>query len=248
MIAGGPYATLFALLHGGMHHGSSWDLVAAQLRARGHHVVTPDLPVDDAAAGAREWAQCAIDAIDAAVTNCGDVDVALVAHSIAGLCAPVVAANRSLRRMIFVAGLIPVPGGTFAAHLAQNPGAITFPATLSADGGPFGLTWESVREGFYHDCPEPLARSAFDGLREQAFTIFTERCPVERWPDVPSSYILMTDDRAISRDWAQRMASDTARARIHTMPGGHSPFFARPKELCDLLIACCDDGECHGGG
>ncbi|MBV9090211.1 MAG: alpha/beta hydrolase, partial [Mycobacteriaceae bacterium] len=69
-----------------------------------------------------------------------------------------------------------------------------------------------------------------------------------RWPDVPSSYILMTDDRAISRDWAQRMASDTARARIHTMPGGHSPFFARPKELCDLLIACCDDGERHGGG
>jgi pimeloyl-ACP methyl ester carboxylesterase len=238
--------TLFALLHGGMHSGSSWDVVAAELRACGHLVVTPDLPVDDDSAGAREWAQCAIDAIDA-VSQSGESDVVVVGHSIAGLCVPVVAENRPVRRMIFVAGLIPAPGGTFVAHLAENPGAITFAATLSADGGPFGLTWESVRDGFYHDCPESLARSAFDGLRGQAFTVFTERCPIDQWPDVPSSYILMTDDRAVSRNWAQRVASGAPRARIHTMPGGHSPFFARPKELCDLLIACSNDWMSHAG-
>jgi hypothetical protein len=57
----------------------------------------------------------------------------------------------------------------------------------------------------------------------------------------------MTDDRAVSRDWAQRVALGAPRARIHTMPGGHSPFFARPKDLCDLLIACCDDRLGQGG-
>ena len=56
--------TLFALLHGGMHHGSSWDLVVHELTTRGHQVVAPDLPVDDDAAGAMEWARVAIDAID----------------------------------------------------------------------------------------------------------------------------------------------------------------------------------------
>jgi hypothetical protein len=34
--------TSFALLHGGLHNGSCWQLVADELVARGHHVVTPD--------------------------------------------------------------------------------------------------------------------------------------------------------------------------------------------------------------
>lgn len=42
------------------------------------------------------------------------------------------------RRRPLLAGLIPVPGQTFAAHLAENPDALTFAATLSADGGRSG--------------------------------------------------------------------------------------------------------------
>jgi pimeloyl-ACP methyl ester carboxylesterase len=231
--------TLFALLHGGMHYGSSWDLVAAELRACGHRVVAPDLPVDDESAGACEWAQCAIDAIDA-VTERVDTDVVVVGHSIAGLCVPVVAANRAVRNIIFVAGLIPAPGHTFAAHLAENPGAITFAATLSADGGPFGLTWESVRDGFYHDCPEALARQAFDELRNQSFKLFTETCPINRWPDTPSTYVLMRDDRAVGEPWARRNAVDRIGASVVELDGGHSPFFARPAELGDVLLRLGD--------
>lgn len=237
--------TLFALLHGGLHRGSSWDLVGAELRKRGHHIVQPDIPVDEDAAGAREWAHWAIDAIDT-VTRKADTDVVVVGHSIAGLCLPVVAENRPVRRMVFLAALIPTPGRSFADHLAENPDAINFSSfvtTTSGEAGPFGLTWESVREGFYHDCPEHLARKAFDDLRGQSFTVFIEKCPIDRWPNTPSSYIVMADDRTLSPKWARRAAAGLPLAEIHTMRGSHSPFFAQPKALSELLVACCDDQQ-----
>ena len=39
------------LLHGAWHDGSCWHEVAGELRARGHQVVAPDLPLDDPHAG-----------------------------------------------------------------------------------------------------------------------------------------------------------------------------------------------------
>ena len=226
--------TLFALLHGGMHNGSSWDLVAENLISRGHQVVAPDLPVDDDAAGAVEWARVAIEAIDQAPDRADPDDVIMVGHSISGLCVPVAATLRPVRRMVFVAGLLPVPGKAYVEELAANADAISFPAPDATGEGPFGLTWESVRAGFYHDCPEALAQKTFHEFRHQSFTVFTERCPIERWPDAPSTYVLMRDDRALEAGWVRRNAVDRLGMDVVELDGGHSPFFARAGELCDL--------------
>lgn len=231
----GTAVTLFVLLHGGLHNGSSWDLVATYLSARGHDVVAPDLPVDDDAAGAVEWAQVASAAIDGATNRADSPDIVAVAHSISGLCLPVLAAMRPVRKMVFVAALIPVPGETFAAQFAANPHALSFPAPTATGAGPFGLTWESVREGFYHDCPEELARETFRTLRHQSFTVFTERCPLDRWPDTPSTYVLMKDDRAVDVTWARDIASERFGTEIIELDGGHSPFLAQPSELSAVL-------------
>jgi pimeloyl-ACP methyl ester carboxylesterase len=227
--------TLFALLHGGMHDGSSWDLVAPELRRRGYESVTPDLPVDDDSAGAREWARVAIDAIDAAVG--ADDDVIVVGHSIAGLCVPVVAAVRQISRMVFLASLIPAVGQSFAEHLTQNPSVITFPTPSAIGDGPFGLTFEAVRDGFYHDVDERLARRMYSCLRDQAFRVFTERCPISEWPQVPATFIVMRHDRAVSPAWSRQTALDHPGSQVVEMDGGHSPFLAHPHELATVLAA-----------
>lgn len=229
---------LFVLLHGGMHSGSCWDAVRTELEKRGHLAVAPDLPVDDESAGAIEWAQVAMAAMDAADDKIAVQrdEVVVVGHSISGLCLPVLAALRPVRRMIFVGGLLPVPGRTFIDHLALNPGAISFPVPAGDGTGPFGLTWESVREGFYHDCPEAQARSMFQQLRHQAFRTLREKCPVSSWPETPSTYVLMREDRAVNSDWARRNAVERIGAQLVELDGGHSPFLARPVELADVLI------------
>lgn len=245
--------TLFALLHGGLHDGSCWDRVAVELARRGHRVVAPDLPVDDDSAGALEWARVAIGAIEGARVGAASPDivddVVVVAHSLSGLCAPVIATLHPVRRMVFVGGLLPVPGQSFADHLAANPDAVSFPEPQEHGSGPFGLSWEAVREGFYHDCPEALGRKAFNELRHQSFTVFIERCPIDRWPDTPSDYVLMRDDRAVGESWARRNAVDRIGARVIELDGGHSPFFARPAELSALLLRLGDpDIDGNRGG
>ena len=226
--------TLFALLHGGMHRGSSWDPVREELHGHGHLTVAPDLPVDDDTAGAREWAQVVVSAVDAAVGASSEVIV--VGHSISGLILPVVASTRSVRRMVFVGGLLPVPNRPFADHLADNPDAITFPDPQPGGTGPFGLSWETVCAGFYHDCPLDLAQRAFHEMRRQSFTVFLEPCPVEVWPDTPSTYVLLSDDRAVGATWARRNA-DRIGADLIEFNSGHSPFFARPVELARMLVS-----------
>lgn len=226
---------MFALLHGGMHTGSCWDLVREELHRLGHRSVAPDLPVDDDAAGAEEWARVAAAAIDQVTidADCA-ADIIVVAHSISGLALPVLAAMRPMRRMVFVGGLLPVPGVTFAEHIADNRDAVIFPQPEAGGSGPFGMTWESVRAGFYHDCPEDLAQSAFAEMRSQSFTIFLEQSPLAEWPDTPSTYILLRDDRAVGASWARRNAYRIG-AQLIELDGGHSPFFARPVELAKLL-------------
>ena len=226
--------TVFALLHGGMHNGSCWQAVEDELRRHGHLTVAPDLPVDDDAAGALQWARVAGAAIGDAVGDSID-DLVVVGHSIAGLCVPVLATLRPVSRMVFVGGLLPVPGQSFVEHLAANADAITFPEPRTDGTGPFGLTWESVRDGFYHDCPEDVARRAFHEMRDQSFTVFVETCPIADWPSTPSIYILLRGDRAVGAQWARRNAVERIGADLVEMNGGHSPFFSRPIDLADTL-------------
>lgn len=75
--------TTFALIHGAGDSGWCWHLVEAELRSRGHRTVAPDLPADY---------------------------VVDVAQSFGARTAPLVAARRTVSRLILVAGMVPTPG------------------------------------------------------------------------------------------------------------------------------------------
>jgi pimeloyl-ACP methyl ester carboxylesterase len=225
--------TTFALIHGGAHGGWCWEHVLPELDARGHTAVTPDLPLEDPSAGARGWADTVIAALDQARAG---GDVVLVGHSMGGMAVPVIASMRPVRRMVFLGAMVPVPGRVYADYLAEEPGAITFASDVATDEpSPSGVAWEAARDGFYNDCPELVARRAWERLRPTAMTVFTEPCPIDRWPDVPSTCIIMTEDRAVGQDWSRRVARERLRADLIELPGSHSPFLSRPAALADIL-------------
>ena len=75
----------FVLIHGAGDGGWYWHLVEAELRARGHDVVAPDLPADDESLGSSDYA-------DAVVAAVGDRrDLVVVGQSFGGFTAPLVA-------------------------------------------------------------------------------------------------------------------------------------------------------------
>jgi pimeloyl-ACP methyl ester carboxylesterase len=224
--------TTFALIHGGAHAGWCWEELIPELEARGHTAIAPDLPLADEAAGATVWAETVIEALDAAGA---DQDVVLVGHSMGGMCLPVIASMWPVQRMVFLGAMVPVPDRVYSDYLDEHPDAITFNVELGGPPGRAGLSWEAARQGFYHDCDEATARKAFERLRPTSLTVFTERCPIDRWPDVPSTYILMTEDRAVGQAWSRRVARQRIDADLIELGGSHSPFYSRPLELADIL-------------
>jgi pimeloyl-ACP methyl ester carboxylesterase len=89
----------------------------------------------------------------------------------------------------------------------------------------------------FHDCPPAIASGAARRLRRQHWRVTQEVTPLRRWPEVPSTYIVATGDRAV----APRYCRELARARLGSdaveIEGGHSPFLARPAALASLLLA-----------
>ena len=241
--------TTFALIHGGSHEGWCWELLVPELEARGHSAVAPDLPFEDTSYGALAWARAVIDAI-------GDTndEVIVVAHSVGGMAAPVVCSLYPVSQMVLLGAMVPAPGMRYIDYLATEPGAVTFnpdplqdvsdndteppwvTARAAFSHGDPGISWIAAREGFYQDCPEDVARMAWERLRPQTDTVFTEVCPVEVWPNVPTTVVVMNDDRAVAPDWSRRVARERLGAPVVELPGGHSPFLSRPAHLADVLV------------
>jgi pimeloyl-ACP methyl ester carboxylesterase len=141
--------------------------------------------------------------------------------------------------MVFIGAAIPTPQEPIAGLFASAPEAITIPLLAQAidDTGRFKFSWETARDFFYHDIPEEEAKAAWSRLRPQDPTIFTEPCPIAAWPSVPSTYVAMTDDRAMNPAWWSRLAVERLGADVVELPGSHSPFLSRPAELIKILAS-----------
>ncbi len=204
----------FALIHGAGDVAWSWNMVAAELRSRGHGVVAVDLPADDDSAGWPEYADNVIDAV-------GDHDdIVVVAHSLGGFTGALVCARIPVELFVLVAGMVPAPGETAGDWWANT-------------GHDFGTDDEIAT--FLHDVPPELAAEAMAKGREQSGTPMAETWSLETWPDVPTRYLLCRDDRFFPADWTRAMVDDRLGIVPDEIDGGHCPFLSRPKDLADRL-------------
>lgn len=228
--------TTFALAHGAWHGAWAWELLIPELSRRGHRAVAVDLPAEDPTAGAGAYAAV----IEAALADAAGADVVLVAHSLAGLAAPLVAARRPVRHLVYLAALLPDPGRSLdqqtAAGDRQTRRGLGRGQRVHDDGS---TSWDpgAAIERLYPDSPREVARRAADRLRRQHWRISAEVTPLRAWPDVPSTYVRCGDDLVIDDDWARRAARERLGVEPVVLPGDHSPFLARPAELAELLTA-----------
>jgi pimeloyl-ACP methyl ester carboxylesterase len=216
-------------IHGAGDVASSWDLVAAELRERGHDVVAVDLPSDDDSAGLSDYADTVLDAI-------GDrTDLVVVAHSLGGFVAPLVCARAPVDLLVLVAGMIPSPGETGAEWWANTGHAQARREQGGDDDSEIAI--------FLHDVTPELAAEALANARDQAATPMLEPWPLDAWPDVPTRYLLCLDDRMFPAEWTRRLVRERLGITPDEIDGGHSPFLSRPKELADRLEAYLESRE-----
>jgi pimeloyl-ACP methyl ester carboxylesterase len=222
-----------ALVHGSYHGAWCWDFLRPELERRGHRVITMDLPISDPTLGAADYAKTIEDALDA------DTEPIVVGHSMAGLVIPLVAAHRPVRRLVFLAAFLPAPGKSANDQRATEPIDGRVPPS-SAEWTDLGDdVWmvgpNTATELFFHDAPAAVARWATQRMRAQSYGVLKEITPLAAWPDVESRSIVCRDDRAINPAWVRAAARERLGVEAIELPGAHSPFLTRPRELAQVL-------------
>lgn len=198
------------------------------MRSRGHDVVAPDLPCDDDSAGLGEYADAVVEAVG------GRRDLVVVGQSYGGFTAPLVADRLPVKVLVLLAAMIPSPGETPEDWWSNTGYSQAAKEQAARDGGETGSDDPFV--SYYNGVPRALAEEALSRAREESSTAWVTPWPLDAWPDVPTKFVLCTDDHLFPPDFLRRLAAERLGIIPDEIPGCHCVALSHPKELADLLV------------
>ncbi|MDH2423899.1 alpha/beta hydrolase [Sphaerisporangium sp. TRM90804] len=207
-----------------------WHLLEGELRDRGHDVVAVDLPCDDDAAGLPEY-------VDTAVAAVGDrTGLIVVAHSLGGFTGPLVCARLPVDLLVMLQAMPPLPGeppGDWWANTGYQEAMREH--RERDDTGAYES--DDFDELFYNDVPPELAAGLRSRPRDQSGTPMEKPWPLDAWPDVPTRFLLCSEDLFFPPAFMRRVVRDRLGIVPDEIAAGHLPMLSRPRELADRLEA-----------
>ncbi|MEV6201127.1 alpha/beta fold hydrolase [Streptomyces sp. NPDC051771] len=225
----------FVLIHGAGDGGWYWHLVEAELRARGHGVVAVDLPGGDESLTLDDYADAVVEAV-------GDRPgrLVVVGQSFGAFTAPLVAARRPVDELVLVAGMVPRPGESPDDWWSDTGFADAVRRQAARDGGLTGSDDPYVT--YYHDVPRALAEEALGRERPHpSAAASAQPWPLDAWPDVPTTFVLCTEDRLFPPDFLRRVVRERLGLAPREIAASHCVALSRPVELADILTGEAPD-------
>jgi pimeloyl-ACP methyl ester carboxylesterase len=228
----GAQMTGFALVHGAGDVGWYWHLVEAELRARGHVSVAPDLPADDDNLTLTDYRDVVVEAA-AAVSPQPDAWV-VVGQSFGAFTAPLVAERLDADALALVAGMIPAVGEApddWWEHVGYAEAAAE---QATFDGGQTGSADPFV--SFYADVPRALAEEALTHERAHpSLAAGSASWPLTAWPRARVTSVVCTQDHFLPPALQRRLARQRLGVEPVEIDAGHCVALSRPVELADVL-------------
>ena len=223
----------FVLTHGAMHGGWCWKYVLHELAALGVSAIAPDLPGH----GERANEPATLDGYRDALLEVLEPDDVLVGHSLGGsfICLAADAAPDKVRRLIYIAALVPEEDRSLAEVLPFVGDVKEFELTPDSyrltDAG-------AARAVFYNDCTSEQVNWAYSQVRPQSLQPLMTPIRLARfWDlDIPRDYILCLNDRTGLLTVAEDQLSRLRPTTIHPVWASHFPLISRPKELGRQLV------------
>ena len=215
-------AATFVPVHAAGDGAWNWQLVAEELRERGHDVVAIDLPADDDSLSLWDYADALVEAIGART------DLVVVTHSFGGFTGALVTARLPVKALVMVSAMIPAPGEAPADWWANTGHAEARREVEDMDD----------IATYYHDVPPELAAEAMKRERNHpSDRAYREPWPLEAWPDVPTHFLLCRNDRFFPADWMRGIVRERLGITPDEMDSGHCPMLSHPLDLARRLEA-----------
>jgi len=220
--------TTFALVPGAGGAAWYWHRVVPLLEQAGHEAVAVDLPGDDPTAGLPEYAALVADAV------AGREDVVVVAQSMGGFTAPMVAARRPVSAVVLLNAMVPLPGET----AGQWWEAVGWEEARVAAARAGGYTEDvDLDVYFLHDVDPAVAATGEAHQRPEVDRAFETPCDIAAWPEVPTRVVAGAEDRFFPVALQRRVARERLGLDLDTVPGGHLAALSHPAELTAYLCS-----------
>ena len=215
--------TSILFVHGSFFSGWTWVPVIERLSRRGVNCHAIELPFTSLAAD--------VAAVQTKVNELSEHGVTVVSHSYTGITAS--AAAHNAQHLVYVAARMPALGES-QTELSPKWGNPDFRRCFNfSNDGEMSLT-DDATEFLFHRSPESLARLAMQYRRTMRSEIPAEPLENPAWLNIPSSYVVCTDDKAVQLD-QQRLRAGWAKHSIE-IDCDHSPFFSAPDETADFIL------------
>ncbi|MEV6608707.1 alpha/beta hydrolase [Kutzneria sp. NPDC051319] len=204
------------LVHGSWHGSWCWALLSDELGALGRVTHAVDLPSMD---GPGYGVEADTKVVREKVDSIG-APVVLLGHSYGGV---VISQASAGDRLVYLAAFMLDEGQSPLSTVGQElpPGLDMLPPPAD----PIDMS--------YADVPADLARDAVSRLRSQSAQAARDRQIGAGWRDIPSTYVLCEQDRAVPPALQEQMSQRAN--EIWRLDAGHSPFLSMPRELAVLL-------------
>ncbi|MFP3466169.1 alpha/beta fold hydrolase [Leifsonia sp. SIMBA_070] len=203
-----------------------WHLVARELTVLGHDVVAVELPMG---------APSLTDYCDAVVEAAGTrTRIVLVAQSMGGFTAAMVAPRLPVVGLAFLNAMIPVQGETPGEWWDAVGQADAMRANDIASGRDPGAGFD-LETYFAHDLSDELKSEVTQHGGQDSAEFFSSPCDFTAWPDVPIQVLAGRDDRFFPLPFQRAVARDRLGLAVHDVPGGHLAALSHPQQVTDAL-------------
>jgi len=232
----------YVLIAGAWHGAWCWDKVAPLLEAKGHRVLTPELPAtgsdltDPATVTLDTWARFVADVIadePEAVT--------LVGHSRGGIVISRTAelVPERVSRLVYVSAYLLPSGMTLAGAARADTASLVPPNMIPAESGvTCTLKFDVIRPALFGQCTEADYRQALARLTPEPLKplVTPLKVSAQRFGSVPRTFIECLQDRTVTLDAQRRMQTELPCDPVLTLDSDHSPFLSHPQELAQSLL------------
>jgi pimeloyl-ACP methyl ester carboxylesterase len=225
-------AATVVLVHGAWHDASTWNNVTPLLDAAGVSWRALDLPSVHPIPTLPQLA----DDVAAVTAIIDDLDspAILVGHSYGGMVISAAGHPPQVRHLVYLAAFAPDEGETVLDLGIGEPPPLTVEAVRFDDDGTMSIEPAMAVATFYHDVEPAEADRRAASLRPTTAAVFSDPAATPAWRTTSSTFVVCTDDRAISVDRLEQMASRTG-GDIVRWASSHSPFLSRPADVAALL-------------